>query len=69
MRENKKRSFGKSVTWRVCATLTTMILVWIFTGNLTIALSLGIVEIIIKMLVYYFHERVWNKIKWGIEYE
>ncbi|MFC1675447.1 DUF2061 domain-containing protein [Planctomycetota bacterium] len=61
-----KRSFTKSLTWRLCATITTVILVWIFVGKLSIAFSVGAVEIIVKLAVYYFHERVWNRVKWGL---
>jgi uncharacterized membrane protein len=61
-----KRSFAKSITWRLCATLTTVILVWIFFGDVKAALSVGIVEVIVKMVVYYIHERTWNKVEWGL---
>ena len=62
---NPKRSFAKSITWRICATITTVLLVWIFIGKPSIALSVGIVEVIVKLGVYYFHERAWNRVKWG----
>lgn len=65
MKEEKKRSVAKSVTWRICATLTTVILVYLFTGEIAIAFSLGFVEIFIKMAVYYFHERAWDNIGWA----
>jgi uncharacterized membrane protein len=63
---NPKRSFAKSITWRICATLTTVLLVWIFIGKLSIAFSVGIVEVIVKLGIYYFHERAWNQVKWGL---
>ncbi|MGD8778966.1 MAG: adenylyl-sulfate kinase [Ignavibacteria bacterium] len=64
-KETHTRSIIKTISWRILATLTTMILVYIFIGNLTIALSVGGIEIVLKMLVYFFHERVWDKIKFG----
>lgn len=63
--EKHSRSILKSITWRVTATLTTGILVWIFTRDLTIALSLAGVEVVIKIIIYYFHERAWNAVDWG----
>lgn len=63
--ENKKRSFFKMVSWRVWATLTTMILVYIFTGKLEIAFAVGALEVVAKMVLYYVHERMWNKVKIG----
>lgn len=61
-----RRSLAKTLTWRICATLTTMGLVLAFIGDLAIALSVGAVEVIIKMIVYYLHERAWNKVDWGL---
>ena len=65
-KENHSRSFLKSVTWRVLATLTTMALVLLFTGNAAIAISIGALESVAKLLIYYIHERVWINVKWGV---
>jgi uncharacterized membrane protein len=67
MSESKVRSIVKSISWRIVATLTTITLVFIFTGKIVLALSVGVIEVILKMSFYYFHERVWNKVKWGEE--
>jgi len=64
-RESGKRSFVKMLSWRVWATLTTMLLVYIFVGKASIAVSVGVVEVIAKMALYYVHERAWNKINFG----
>ena len=64
-KEGKKRSFIKMISWRVWATITTMILVYIFTRKLEIAFTIGALEVVAKMILYYLHERVWNKIKLG----
>jgi len=64
-KENRTRSFIKMLSWRVWATLTTMILVFIFTGKFLIAVSVGVVEVVAKMLLYYIHERIWDKIRIG----
>jgi uncharacterized membrane protein len=42
-----------------------MLIAWIITGEIKLALSIGIVELFTKMLLYFFHERIWNKIDWG----
>ena len=65
MVDKRKRSLTKAISWRVLATLTTMIVVFWFTGELVLAASVGIIDAIIKILIYYGHERVWNAIKWG----
>lgn len=64
----KKRSVVKSLTWRVLATLTTVSLVWVFSGRLDLAFSVGALEVLAKLFIYYFHERAWNRIKWGREF-
>lgn len=65
-RETYKRSAVKSISWRILATLVTMMLVWVFTGQPELALSIGVLETLIKMAVYYAHERTWNKIDWEL---
>ena len=63
--ESKKRAFAKMISWRVIATFTTMTLVYIFTGKLMIAAGVGAVEVVAKMILYFFHERAWDKISRG----
>ena len=65
--ESPKRSIIKSLSWRITATLTTVLLVFLLSGNITLAFSIGGLEIIIKLVIYYLHERVWTKINWGLE--
>jgi adenylylsulfate kinase len=59
------RTLLKTISWRFLATLTTFLLVLLFTKKLEIALSIGALEALIKAAVYYFHERIWDKIKKG----
>jgi len=64
-RESHSRSILKSISWRILATLTTIAIVYVFIGDVTIALSVGGIEVFLKMLVYFLHERTWDKIKFG----
>ncbi|RMF54575.1 DUF2061 domain-containing protein [Candidatus Woesearchaeota archaeon] len=66
MNERKRRSLAKAISWRIVASLTTMVLVWVFTGNLIISFGVGLTEAIVKMALYFAHERAWNSIKWGV---
>lgn len=63
--ERPCRSIAKSVSWRVVGTLDTIAISWIITGAPAVALSIGMVELLTKMLLYFFHERIWNTIPWG----
>ena len=63
--ESHTRSIAKGITWRIIATITTATLVFIFSGNVTLSLQVGFFDIIIKLTLYYAHERTWLKIHWG----
>ena len=63
--EKKRRSVLKTISWRIWATLTTAALVLLLVGEIKIALAVGGLEVIIKMALYFLHERWWNKIKFG----
>jgi len=65
MREYHKRSLVRAVCWRVLATISTMAIVYVFTGEALLCVGIGAVEIVVKLLLYYGHERVWNLIAWG----
>ena len=62
--ENVKRSIVKTISWRVVGTIDTIIISWFITGQIALALSIGTIELVTKMILYFFHERVWNIIKW-----
>ena len=63
MNRTKLRSILKAVTWRTLGTLDTFLLSWIVTGEVKLAATIGVVEIFTKMLLYYLHERVWQRIR------
>ena len=65
-RDGRRRSATKTATWRVVASLDTMVLGLIFTGNLATAISIGGFEVFTKLALYFFHERSWARIRWGI---
>jgi uncharacterized membrane protein len=65
--ESKKRHLAKTITWRFIGTLDTMTLAWIITGNPLTGLKIGFAEVITKMVLYYFHERVWYKMDFGLD--
>ena len=69
MEEQKKRSIAKTLTWRITASLVTFVIVWIIAGDWKIGGTIAGIEIITKMFFYYFHERIWIKIKWGTKKE
>ena len=63
--ETALRSFVKAYSYRCCGTLTTIAISFVITGSVVISLGIGATEMIVKPFIYWCHERVWNKIKWG----
>lgn len=59
------RSLAKSITWRIWGTIDTTILSYFISGNINIALTIGSLEILTKILLFFAHERLWAQIKWG----
>ena len=65
--ESHKRSIAKAVSWRIFASLVTMLTVFVFTRELVLSAGIGIVDAVIKIIGYYGHERLWHKIRFGIK--
>ena len=65
VRDSHSRSLIKGVSWRALGTIDTITLSFIITGNIGDSVKIGITEIITKVILYYLHERVWDKIGWG----
>ena len=61
----QKRIIVKTLTWRVTASLTTFVIAWVLTGDLLIGATIGSIEAIAKIFLYYFYERIWNNISWA----
>jgi uncharacterized membrane protein len=63
--DSPTRSLAKAVSWRVTGTIDTFVICWIITGEPLIASGIAFTEIMTKILLFWFHERVWNRISWG----
>ena len=65
--EHPKRSLVKAITWRVIALFITILAIYIYSKDIKESLVVGISANAIKIFLYYAHERVWNRIKYGRE--
>ena len=65
MKVTKLRSILKAISWRIIGTLDTMALGWVITGNPIMGLKIGALELFTKFILYYFHERIWLRFKFG----
>ncbi len=66
MHEKPYRSVVKTISWRALGTLDTIIISYFITGSLGMAASIGAIELVTKMVLYYYHERAWNKTSFGM---
>lgn len=64
-KESRLRSFLKGLTWRIIATATIIVIAYFTTGNIEMALKIGGFEFVIKLLLYYAHERAWQAVPRG----
>lgn len=62
-----KRHVMKTITWRLIGTIDTIIIGWIISGDPFIGLKIGSIEVITKMVLYFLHERIWYRMKFGIK--
>ena len=63
--EKPVRSIVKALSWRLIGTIDTLVVSYILTGKIALAASIASVDFVTKLVLYFFHERIWNKIKWG----
>ena len=66
MKESHLRSLIKAISWRIFATLITMIITYIITHQISFALYVGFFEFFSKIFLYYCHERIWGLIPLGL---
>lgn len=64
-KETNKRSIAKGITWRVIATTTTICIVYFFFDRLDLAIAAGAIETVLKIGLFWIHERAWFKVRWG----
>jgi uncharacterized membrane protein len=75
MLEMRSRNIVNTISWRTLGTIDTILISWLVVGNVHFAVTIGGVELFTKMLLYFFHERAWNRSNFGrvnntpIEYE
>jgi len=60
-KKSRIRHIAKTITWRIVASITTFTLVYFFTGDINKSFWLMVTEMTLKLLLYYYHERVWFK--------
>ena len=65
MMESSPRSLAKAISWRLIAIVVTSSVAWAITSELTLAATIGVLDSVIKIGAYYYHERLWNRVAFG----
>jgi uncharacterized membrane protein len=65
--EKTYRSFFKTLSWRIIATLSNFVGAWWTSGSWQVGLSFAGFALVMNSILYYFHERIWNKADWAKE--
>ena len=63
--EKHIRSVIKALSWRFIGTIDTLIVSYLITGKVSLAASIASIDFVSKLILYFFHERIWNQVKWG----
>lgn len=59
------RSLVKAVSWRITGSGATFLISYLISGNFTVAGSIASVQLIANTILYFLHERIWDKVYWG----
>ena len=60
--DSNRKSFFKTMSWRVIATATTFVISWLVTGSVAVGAGIATIEFWAKLILYYGHERLWAKV-------
>lgn len=63
--ESHLRSVLKGLTWRIFGTTSTIFIAYFITGKIGLAMTVGGIEFLGKILLYYLHERIWELVPKG----
>ena len=66
VKESNRRHLLKTFSWRFLATIDTIVLAAIISGNPFTGLKIGVAEVLTKMILYFFHEKLWYRINYGL---
>jgi len=65
MKATRSRSLAKALSYRILGTLSSVAVAYVITKNAALSVTIAFWETIIKVFIYYVHERGWNYIQWG----
>ena len=65
MNDTKRRSLAKTISWRLTGSSATFGISYLISGDFVVAGSIASVQLVANTILYFIHERVWDRFKWG----
>jgi uncharacterized membrane protein len=65
MSDTPRRSLVKTISWRLTGSGATFLISYLIAGNFTVASTIAVIQLISNTVLYFLHERLWNRIRWG----
>ena len=65
MNDTPRRSLTKTISWRITGSSATFLISYLILGNIAVAGSIALVQITANTILYFVHERIWDRVKWG----
>lgn len=69
MSVERKRHIAKAFSWRILASIVTFLVGWLVTGDVEFGMTIGLLDVILKLVLYYIHERIWYRSDFGIVHD
>jgi adenylylsulfate kinase len=63
--ESSSRSLAKAVSYRVFGSLSTAAIFFVYSGDVKLSVGIGALDSVVKIFLYFCHERLWNYIQLG----
>ena len=65
MSDTARRSLVKTISWRITGSGATFFISYAILGNVAVSSTIAVAQLIFNTVLYFIHERIWNKIRWG----
>jgi len=63
--DSHARSLAKAISYRILGSLSTALIFYVLSGKLTLSIGAGALDMVVKIGLYFVHERMWNHIHFG----
>ena len=65
LNDTQGRTLVKTITWRITGSTSAVIIAYVITGSIAVSGTIGVVHLIANTLLYWLHERLWTRVRWG----